>query len=222
MRGTDHLLAAAEATGVPHVVAQSVASWTGIREGGWMTEEDLQPPQEVGPKPRGGIEALRHVEDVVVKAGGAVLCYGGFYGPGATDDGPSVRRGWMGRRRDCGHLHQRTGDTESRHHRRTDERRDLRGAKRGCRGSVRRLHVNALHQHHQYAHQMLDPRAGRLQSSHQVGHHLPGLRGHVCAANEFTVLIDGILAADIHRCGVRRDDGHVAEGRAGEESFGTQ
>ena len=31
-------------------------------------------------------EALRHVEDVVVKAGGAVLRYGAFYGPGATDD----------------------------------------------------------------------------------------------------------------------------------------
>ena len=84
--GTDHLLAAAEATGVPHVVAQSVASWTGTREGGWMTEEDPQPPEEVGPKLRGGIEALRHVEDVVVRAGGAVLRYGGFYGPRATDD----------------------------------------------------------------------------------------------------------------------------------------
>ena len=33
-----------------------------------------------------GCEAIRHVEDVVVKAGGAVLRYGGFYGPGATDD----------------------------------------------------------------------------------------------------------------------------------------
>ena len=84
--GTDHLLAAAEATSVPHVVAQSVASWTGTSEGGWMTEEDPQPPEEVGPKLRGGIEALRHVEDAVVRAGGAVLRYGGFYGPGATDD----------------------------------------------------------------------------------------------------------------------------------------
>jgi nucleoside-diphosphate-sugar epimerase len=84
--GTDHLLAAAEATGVPHVVAQSVASWTGTRDGGWMTEQDPQPPEEVGPKLRGGIEALRHVEDVVVRAGGAVLRYGGFYGPRATDD----------------------------------------------------------------------------------------------------------------------------------------
>ena len=39
--GTDHLLAAAEAIGVPHVVAQAYASWNGIRQGGWVkTEED--------------------------------------------------------------------------------------------------------------------------------------------------------------------------------------
>ena len=39
--GTDHLLAAAEATGVSQFVAQSYASWNGIREGGWVkTEED--------------------------------------------------------------------------------------------------------------------------------------------------------------------------------------
>ncbi|WP_206061401.1 NAD-dependent epimerase/dehydratase family protein [Nonomuraea basaltis] len=31
-------------------------------------------------------EALRYVEDVVVKAGGAALRYGPFYGPGATGD----------------------------------------------------------------------------------------------------------------------------------------
>jgi nucleoside-diphosphate-sugar epimerase len=84
--GTDHLLAAAEATGVSHVVAQSVATWTGIRDGGPVSEEDPLPSEEVGPKMRGAAEALRHVEEVVVKAGGAVLRYGGFYGPGATND----------------------------------------------------------------------------------------------------------------------------------------
>jgi nucleoside-diphosphate-sugar epimerase len=83
--GTDHLLAAAEATGVSHVVAQGHASWNGIRRGGWVkTEED---PLDPGPtNMREGMEAMRHVEDVVVEAGGAVLRYGGFYGPGATDD----------------------------------------------------------------------------------------------------------------------------------------
>jgi nucleoside-diphosphate-sugar epimerase len=83
--GTDHLLAAAEATDVSHVVAQGHASWNGIRQGGWVkTEED---PLDPGPASmRKGMEAMRHVEDVVVKADGAVLRYGGFYGPGAIDD----------------------------------------------------------------------------------------------------------------------------------------
>ena len=42
--GTDHLLAAAEATGVSHVVAQSYASWNGIRTGGWVKTEEVQDP----------------------------------------------------------------------------------------------------------------------------------------------------------------------------------
>jgi nucleoside-diphosphate-sugar epimerase len=83
--GTDHLLAAAEATGVSHIVAQSFGAFNGIREGGWVkTEED---PMDPGPASvRKGTEALRHLEDVVVKTGGAALRYGGLYGPGATDD----------------------------------------------------------------------------------------------------------------------------------------
>ena len=78
--GTDHLLAAAQATGVSHFVAQGHASMNGIRKGGWVkTEED---PLEV----LEGTKAIRHLEDVVVKAGGTVLRYGGFYGPGAWDE----------------------------------------------------------------------------------------------------------------------------------------
>ena len=82
--GTDHLLAAAEATGVSHVVAQGFGAFNGIREGGWVkTEED---PIDSGPaSARKGTEALRHLEDVVVKAG-AVLRYGSLYGPDAIDD----------------------------------------------------------------------------------------------------------------------------------------
>jgi nucleoside-diphosphate-sugar epimerase len=64
--GTDHLLAAADATGVSHVVAQSYAGWNGIRRGGWVWE------------------AIRYLEDAVVKSDGAVLRYGWLYGPGAT------------------------------------------------------------------------------------------------------------------------------------------
>jgi nucleoside-diphosphate-sugar epimerase len=83
--GIDHLLAAAEATGVPHIVAQSFGAFNGIRTGGWVkTEED-----PLDPGPAGflkGTTALRHLEDAVVKAGGAALRYGSLYGPGATDD----------------------------------------------------------------------------------------------------------------------------------------
>jgi nucleoside-diphosphate-sugar epimerase len=83
--GTDHLLAAAEAAGVSRFVAQSYAGWNGIRQGGWVkTEED---PLDPGPlSMREGTAAIRHLEDVVLGAGGAVLRYGALYGPGATDD----------------------------------------------------------------------------------------------------------------------------------------
>jgi nucleoside-diphosphate-sugar epimerase len=83
--GTDHLLAAAEATGVSHFVAQSYSGWNGIREGGWVkTEEDPLDP-ETGTGFSEGAAAIRHVEDVVVKAGGAVLRHGTLYGPGVLD-----------------------------------------------------------------------------------------------------------------------------------------
>lgn len=78
--GNDHLMAAAEATGVTHFVAQGHASMNGIREGGWVkTEED--PLEEIE-----GTRVVNAMERAVVAAGGAVLRYGGFYGPGATDD----------------------------------------------------------------------------------------------------------------------------------------
>lgn len=84
--GTDHLLAAAEATGVSHFVAQGYASWNGIREGGWVkTEQDPLDLLE-GTAAHVGLKALSRVEDVVLEAGGVVLRYGAFYGPGAIDD----------------------------------------------------------------------------------------------------------------------------------------
>ena len=83
--GTDHLLAAAEATGVPHLVAQSYAAWNGLRKGGWVkTEED---PLDPGVASASSVwEAIGHLEHAVVKADGAVLRYGWLYGPGSTDD----------------------------------------------------------------------------------------------------------------------------------------
>ena len=84
--GTDHLLAAAEAADVSHVVAQSYAGWNGIRRGGWVKTEEDPLDLHAGTAAHPGMVAIGHVEDVVVKAGGAVLRYGWLYGPGATDD----------------------------------------------------------------------------------------------------------------------------------------
>jgi nucleoside-diphosphate-sugar epimerase len=86
MEGTDHLLAAADAAGVPHVVAQSYGSWNGIRTGGWVKTEDDPLDLLTGTPAQVNMEAIRYVEDVVAKAGGAVLRFGSLYGPGAIDD----------------------------------------------------------------------------------------------------------------------------------------
>lgn len=85
--GTDHLLAAAEATGVAHVVAQSLATWPAHHERGLITEEEPLTPEELPATMRVMAKPVAHVEDVVVKAGGAALRYGGFYGPGGGIEG---------------------------------------------------------------------------------------------------------------------------------------
>lgn len=86
--GLDHLLTAAEATGVGHVVAQSYTGWPNARTGEWVKTEadplDEQPPavqQET-------LAAIRYLEDAVQRApmAGTVLRYGMLYGPGASDD----------------------------------------------------------------------------------------------------------------------------------------
>ncbi len=86
IEGTDHLLAAAEATGVPHFVAQSYGNWNGIRRGGWVKSEDDPLDPEQGTAAEAGMAAIAYVEDAVGKFGGTILRYGGFYGPGAIDD----------------------------------------------------------------------------------------------------------------------------------------
>src|SRR5918997_6616597 len=68
--GTDHLLAAAEATGVSNFVAQSYASWNGIREGGWVkTEKDPLDPMK-GTAAQAGVGAIRYHEEAGVEARG--------------------------------------------------------------------------------------------------------------------------------------------------------
>jgi nucleoside-diphosphate-sugar epimerase len=75
-------LAAARASGVPRVIAQSFAGWPFARVGGAVkTEEDpldADPPKQL----RTTMTAIRHLERTVTEAGGVALRYGGLYGPG--------------------------------------------------------------------------------------------------------------------------------------------
>lgn len=87
-KGLDHLLAAAVASGVGRVIAQSYAGWPNARTGGPVkTEEDpldLDPPADQ----RATIGAIRYLEDTVTGASGVTglaLRYGSLYGPGTTD-----------------------------------------------------------------------------------------------------------------------------------------
>ncbi|MCU1414640.1 MAG: dehydrogenase [Microbacteriaceae bacterium] len=84
--GTDHLLAAAAASGVTRFVAQGYAAWNGIREGGWVKTEDDPLDMLDGLPAHANSLAIQHLEDAVLGVNGTVLRYGALYGPGATDD----------------------------------------------------------------------------------------------------------------------------------------
>src|SRR3954453_19263745 len=86
-KGTEHLLAAAQAAGVDRVVAQSYAGWPYARTGGAVKSEDdpLDPDPAAALRP--ALDAIQHVEAAVTGAEwteGVVLRYGGFYGPGTS------------------------------------------------------------------------------------------------------------------------------------------
>jgi nucleoside-diphosphate-sugar epimerase len=83
-RGTDYLLEAAAKAGTRRFIAQSYTNWPNIREGGPVKTEDdpLDPRPPKGA--RQSMAAIRHVETTVPAAGGLVLRYGSFYGPGAS------------------------------------------------------------------------------------------------------------------------------------------
>jgi nucleoside-diphosphate-sugar epimerase len=87
VRGTDNLLAAAAETGTARVIAQGFTGWPNERSGGPVkTEDDPLDPRPVASTAR-MLAAIRHVEEVVPRAvpEGIVLRYGGFYGPGASE-----------------------------------------------------------------------------------------------------------------------------------------
>jgi nucleoside-diphosphate-sugar epimerase len=77
--GTEHLLAAAKGK---LLVAQSFAGWPYARTGGPVKTE----AEPLDPDPPKGIRethaAIRRLEQLTTEAGGIVLRYGGFYGPG--------------------------------------------------------------------------------------------------------------------------------------------
>jgi nucleoside-diphosphate-sugar epimerase len=83
--GTDHLLAAARASGVKRFIAQSYCGWAFARTGGSVKAEsdelDPDPPGEL----RRTLEAIRYLERTVTGSAqpeGIVLRYGAFYGAG--------------------------------------------------------------------------------------------------------------------------------------------
>jgi 2-alkyl-3-oxoalkanoate reductase len=83
--GTHALLAAARATGVDRVVAQSFANARYVREGGPVkTEDDPLDPAPL-PSTRETNAAMRYLDEAVTQAGGVALRYGNFYG--APNDG---------------------------------------------------------------------------------------------------------------------------------------
>jgi nucleoside-diphosphate-sugar epimerase len=85
--GTRHLLAAAQASGVEKVVAQSYTGWTNSRTGGPVKTEDDPLDPEPPKAQRESMAAIRFLEKAVVDAPltGIVLRYGNFYGPGASE-----------------------------------------------------------------------------------------------------------------------------------------
>jgi nucleoside-diphosphate-sugar epimerase len=86
-KGTDHLLAAATASGVERVIVQSYTGWPNIREGGAIkTEDDPLDPHPPAEQTQ-SLAAIRYLEKAALAAPleGLALRYGSFYGPGASD-----------------------------------------------------------------------------------------------------------------------------------------
>lgn len=88
--GTQHLLAAAQASGVRRFVAQSYTGWNNARTGGpsgrAATEDEPLDPHPAAAQ-RESLAAISALERAVLGAPleGIVLRYGNFYGPGASE-----------------------------------------------------------------------------------------------------------------------------------------
>jgi nucleoside-diphosphate-sugar epimerase len=86
-KGTEHLLAAAQAVGVKRFIAQSYTGWNNVRSGGSVkTENDPFDPTPAKNQ-RETLAAIRFLEEAVLEAPleGIVLRYGNLYGPGLSE-----------------------------------------------------------------------------------------------------------------------------------------
>jgi nucleoside-diphosphate-sugar epimerase len=86
--GLDHLLAAAKATGVRKVIAQSYIGWNNRRDGGPVkTEADGLDPQPAAAQ-RKSLAAIEYLERALLDCEGVetvALRYGFLYGPGSSE-----------------------------------------------------------------------------------------------------------------------------------------
>jgi len=92
--GTEHLLAAAKASGVKRFVAQSFTGWSNSRVGSWIkTEDDPLDPHPVKAQTE-TLAAIRYLERAVLEAPleGIVVRYGGLYGPGSSETLAAILR----------------------------------------------------------------------------------------------------------------------------------
>ncbi len=86
IEGTDHLLAAARASGVRRVIVQSYTGWPNERTGGPIKTEDDPLDDNPPANQRESLVAIRHIEAAAREAPmeTAVLRYANFYGPDVT------------------------------------------------------------------------------------------------------------------------------------------
>lgn len=86
--GTRNLLSAAIAEGVNRFIATSFTGWPNNRDGTGLAREDEPLDSSPVSSMRETLQAIRTLEELVTTAPitGTVLRYGGFYGPGATEE----------------------------------------------------------------------------------------------------------------------------------------
>jgi nucleoside-diphosphate-sugar epimerase len=87
-KGIDHLLAAAQATGVRRLIAQSFTGWPNERVGGPVKTEDDPLDPDPPAEQHESLAAIRYLEHAVTTAplDGVVLRYGLLYGPHSSDE----------------------------------------------------------------------------------------------------------------------------------------